>query len=234
MSTKVIRLLVHGAAGRMGARIVALAAEDARVIVARAIDLDTPADQRPARGEAIDVVIDFSSDAGAQLAAGLALAHRAALLVGTTGLSPATQAALRRAAESVPVMIAANTSRGVAALAHLAALAARLLGRDFDIDLVETHHAMKKDSPSGTALRLADSLAQGAGAPLPAQRIHAIRAGDVIGEHAIVFSGPGERLTLTHTATSRDLFALGALRAAAWLAGRPPGLYSIEQSLGLD
>jgi 4-hydroxy-tetrahydrodipicolinate reductase len=154
-------------------------------------------------------------------------------MVGTTGLSPATIAALDAAALAIPVMVAANTSRGVAAVHHLLAETARLLGDTYHIDLIESHHAAKKDAPSGTALRMVKALQDGAGVDVPADRIHCIRAGDIIGEHTVQFAGPGERVQITHIATSRDVFVLGALEATAWLAGKPPGRYTIEQSLGL-
>lgn len=242
-----VRLLINGARGRMGALLVRLASEDSRFIIAAQRDVqDRDAAADVARDLAVDVVIDFSSDAGVRDACRLARHHRAALLVGSTGLAPETLAMLDDAARSLALLHAANTSLGVAVLAHLAHEAARLLGGDaggdvggdvagggFDIDIIETHHTMKKDAPSGTALRLARAIEGGLGAPLPPQRIHAIRTGDVIGEHTIHFAGPGERLTLTHSATNRELFARGALRAALFLAGKPPGRYTIEQALGI-
>ena len=130
-------------------------------------------------------------------------------------------------------MIAPNTSLGVAVLNHLAAVAAGLLGTRYGVNLIEAHHTGKRDAPSGTALRIADTLRR-AGAELPAESIHAIRSGDVVGEHTVEFAGGGERIRICHMATSRDLFARGALEAAAWLHGRPPGRYTIEQALGLD
>jgi 4-hydroxy-tetrahydrodipicolinate reductase len=232
-TTRPIRLLIHGARGRMGARISALAATDQRFSVVGAHDFDDrDAAQRHAPGS-VDVMIDFSSDSGAREAGQLAQRLNAALLVGTTGLSMDTRAALDEASRRVAVLIAANTSRGVAVLNHLIAKAARLLGPDYHIDLIESHHAAKNDAPSGTALRMITAL-KDHGVDVPADRIHCIRAGDIIGEHMLQFSGPGERVQLAHIATSRDVFAIGALAAAAWLAGRPPGRYSIEQSLGLN
>jgi 4-hydroxy-tetrahydrodipicolinate reductase len=157
--------------------------------------------------------------------------------VGTTALSQITRLALRDAARKIPVLIAANTALGVAALARLAADAARILGPDFAIRISETHHTRKKDAPSGTALRLANAIREHggpAGARLHDADIHSIRTGEVIGEHTIEFIGPGERLTMTHSATSRDLFARGALHAAAFLAGKPAGPYTIEQALGVE
>lgn len=228
-----IRLLIHGARGRMGSRISALAATDQRFGVVGAHDLDDQdAAQRHAPGS-VDVIIDFSSDSGAHRALALAQRLHCALLVGTTGLSPATLDALTDAARTNPVMVAANTSRGVAVLNHLIAQAARLLGPDYHIDLVESHHAAKKDAPSGTAKRMLCSLRDQAHVDVPPERVHCIRAGDIVGEHTLQFAGPGERLQITHIATNRDVFAVGALNAAAWLAGKSPGNYTIEQSLGL-
>lgn len=227
-----IHLAVHGAAGRMGARLCSLARDDGRFQLVAQIDLESNA-ASPPRGATIDAVIDFSSDDGARGATSIAVKHGAALLVGSTGLSRQTLADIEVAARSIPVLVASNTSVGVAVLTHVAVAAARLLGPRFQVDILETHHVHKRDSPSGTALRLAEALRREAGADLPAERIHAVRAGDVVGEHTVEFSGPGERLRLAHLATSRDLFARGALEAAAWLAGRSPGRYTIEQSLGL-
>jgi len=231
MNERIIRLAVHGALGRMGARIAALAREDGRFEVVAELDERAASAASVPPSARVDVMIDFSSDSGARAAAALALRHRAALLVGTTALHAQSLSALDDAAKSIAVLVAPNTSLGVAVLNHLAAEAARLMGAPCDIDIIELHHAMKKDAPSGTALRLAAGLKRGAGVELPPGRIHAMRGGDVIGEHSVHLAAPGERLILTHIATSRDLFALGALRAAAWLAGRPPDRYSIEDAL---
>jgi 4-hydroxy-tetrahydrodipicolinate reductase len=225
------RTLVHGARGRMGARIIDLAQHDGRFTIVAAIDQDNRDASTSISAGAIDVIIDFSSDSGAQSAIELALQQRCALLIGTTGLSRATRDAIEACAKSIAVMSAANTSLGVAVLSHLASEAARMLGSGFDIDIIESHHTAKKDAPSGTALRIADAIRQVPHANLPPERIHAIRAGDIVGEHAIQFAGPGERIILSHSATSRDLFARGALRAAHWLAQQKPGLYTIEHSL---
>ena len=228
-----VRLLINGARGKMGARIHALAREDQRFIIIAAIDRDDSAQADSLPPQSIDAIIDFSSEPGALRAAQLAKAHQAALLVGTTGLPGSAIDQLNALAKHVPVMIAPNTSLGVAVLNHLIAEAARLLGPEFNIDMVEAHHTMKRDAPSGTALRLVQTLEARAGVKLAPDRIHCIRAGDIIGEHTLQFAGPGERITIAHAASSRDLFARGALRAAAWLAGKPAGPYSIEQSLGI-
>lgn len=216
----------------MGSRLCALVANDARFELVAAIDR---ADPEPVQTDALalDAIIDFSSDAGAREAAALARRHRAALLVGTTGLSDETKQIVMALADTAAVMIAPNTSLGVAVMSHLVAEAARLLGSRYDIDVIETHHAMKKDAPSGTALRLVKALEEKGGRAIASDRVHVLRAGDVIGEHTVQFAGPGEKISITHSATSRDLFVLGALDAAAWLARQKPGRYVVEQAMGL-
>lgn len=225
-----IHLAIFGANGRMGTRLCALAQRDDRFELTAALSRHTT---EPDADTHLDVIIDFSSDAGTRQAIGLALAQRAALLVGTTGLSHETIAALEHAAKSVAVLIAPNTSLGVAVLKHLVTEAARRLGPGYQIDIIESHHAAKRDAPSGTAIRLADGIRHDGGGHLPDERIHAIRSGDVIGEHTIRFAGPGEYLECTHRATTRDLFVHGALRMAAWLADQQPGLHRIEAALGM-
>lgn len=175
------------------------------------------------------VIIDFSSDAGCREAVRLARRLRSGLLVGTTALGEATLAALAEAEREIPLMVCANTSLGVAVARHLAKEAARLLGAEYDVDIIETHHTKKLDAPSGTALALAASIREG-GREVGRDHIHAIRSGDVIGDHVIQFAGVGEILRLQHTATTRDLFARGAIRAAKWLAGQAPGRYRIEDT----
>lgn len=219
-----VRLVVHGSNGRMGQRVIALAQNFSDCTVVQALD----------RGDALalprggaDLVVDFTSDEGARRALGLAEELGAALLVGTTGLAVETRGMLERAAAERAVLIAPNTSLGVAVARRLVVEAARLLP-GFDVDIVETHHTRKVDAPSGTARSLAEAVERGRGAPLEAERVHAIRAGDVVGDHVVSFSGPGERLEISHIATSRDLFALGALRMAKWLAAQRPGLHSAD------
>lgn len=233
--TDPIRLVVTGALGRMGARIRALASGDPRFALVGAVDRDGPVEGAEAlsRG-AFDLVIDVSSDAGARGALSLAQEAKAALLVGTTGIAEETRQSLAGASSEIPVMIAPNMSVGVAVMKHLAATAARLLGPTWDVGLVEHHHNAKKDAPSGTALRLAEAVERAAGRPFPREAILAARGGDIVGEHSLRFMGQGEYLEITHRATTRDLFVLGALRAGAWLARRTPGRYEIEQAIGLD
>ncbi len=240
-------IVLIGASGRMGRRIGALAQLDARVSITAAIardgssaigqrlsdapdaliisastDINTPA----------DVVIDFSSPTGHALALHIALKQRSALLVGTTGLDPSTIAELRQASKLIPVLLAPNTSLGVAALSSAAASLASMLGSAFTCSIVEAHHSAKKDAPSGTALRLADAVRRGGG-QLDHSHILSIRGGDTVGEHFIRFDGPGESIELTHRAVSRDLFARGAITAALWLKGRQPGWYTIDDVVGI-
>jgi 4-hydroxy-tetrahydrodipicolinate reductase len=228
--TSLARLALIGARGRMGSRIDALAASDGALHIAcRATrgGLQGHAD----RGE-IDVIIDFSSEAGTRQAIQIAKSSGAALLVGTTGLPTEVRLELEALACTNAVLVAPNTSLGVAVTRKLARLAAELLGPSgWSVDIVESHHERKKDAPSGTALAIAHSLGEG-GMNVDSERIHAIRAGDTIGEHEIRFAGPSERIHLMHQAVSRDLFAAGALRAAKWLAGRPAGLYTMDDVLG--
>lgn len=220
-SLRPLRIVLHGALGRMGQRLLGCISSERGYLIAQSIDRDNQLEVLPGGA---DVVIDFSSDEGAMRAAQAATTLGCALLVGTTGLSQASRDAIQRASARVPAMVAANTSLGVAVTRKLVMDAARLLP-EFDIDITETHHVRKLDAPSGTALSLASAVAAGTGKPMNPARIHAIRAGDVVGEHVVAFSGPGERIIITHSATSRDLFALGALRMARWLAQQPVGMH---------
>lgn len=233
-----INLVVFGAAGRMGTRICALARDDKRFELVGEIDecksendLTKPND-RP--NDRIDAIIDFSSDAGARKATQYAIEHDAALLICTTALLPQTIDIIEVASRKVPAMIAPNTSFGVAVLIKLVTEAARLLGSDFQVNITEIHHVFKKDAPSGTALRIAESLRKQAGIELAEDQIHSLRSGDVIGEHSVEFGGPGERIKIEHFATNRDLFARGALKLINWLVKQAPGLYTLEQAISDD
>lgn len=202
--------------------------------------------------EEADVVIDFSfAGATASLAPRMACWKRS-WVVGTTGLSDEEQAAVQGAADSIPVVMAPNMSLGVNLLLQLVEQAAHMLkGRGYDVEIVERHHRRKKDAPSGTALALGAAAARGLGVTLsdvarhgregmetverPPNEIgfHAVRAGDFAGDHTVLFSSDGESIELSHRATSRDAFAVGALRAAAWVVDRPPGLYTMRDVLGV-
>ncbi len=192
-----------------------------------------------------DVVVDFSRAAALPALLQLALRAKVAVVSGTTRLDATCERLLDEAARVVPVLWAPNTSVGVHVLAEIAALAAKKLGPGFDVEIVETHHRAKVDAPSGTAVRLASALEEvlgnlrevhGREGDVGPRRereigIFAVRGGDVIGDHTVHLLGPGERLELTHRATSRDLFARGALRAARFLVGKPPGRYSMADVL---
>ena len=179
-----------------------------------------------------------------------AAAHGIGLVVGTTGLGTHSRAALDVASQRIPVVYAANYSVGINVMLKLIADAARALGHDYDMEIVEAHHRGKKDAPSGTALRLAEALAQASGRDLAAAAryarhgdigarsaneigIQTVRGGDVVGDHTVFFLGNGDRIEITHRATTRDTFAVGAVRAALWVAGCQPGLYDMRNVLGL-
>lgn len=200
---------------------------------------------------AADVVIDFTTPALIGEHARLAVAHEVALVVGTTGIGAAEGETLRRAGDHIAIVRAANMSVGVNLLLGLTAQVAAILDETYDIEIVEMHHRHKVDAPSGTALALGQAAAEGRAVELGCvsergrdgltgpRRAGAIgfatlRGGDVIGEHTVVFAGEGERIELTHKATSRTVFAKGAMRAALWTAGRAPGLYTMCDVLGLD
>lgn len=202
----------------------------------------------PDPGVAFDVVVDFSSVAGFDAALAAARAHHAAFVSGTTGLSAEHRQALAQAGAEIPVLWASNFSLGVAVLHRLVAAAAGALGPGFDAEVIEAHHAGKRDAPSGTALTLGAAIASARAQRLADVACHArhgitgprregeigfasIRAADLVGEHTVLFAGPGERLELTHRATDRGVFARGALHAATWIAGRAPGRYELADTL---
>ncbi len=200
---------------------------------------------------AADVVIDFSSPAAVFENARNAEEQRTALVVGTTGLGADHRDALAEAARRAPVVVAANMSVGVNVLLGLTRRVAAILGPDYDIEIVEMHHRHKVDAPSGTALALGQAATEGRGIALDEAAVRVrdghtgerlkgtigfatLRGGDVVGEHTVIFAGDGERLEFTHRASSRAVFAKGAVRAALWCAGRPPGLYSMRDVLELE
>jgi 4-hydroxy-tetrahydrodipicolinate reductase len=258
-----MRVAVVGASGRMGRAVVRLALEQGMTIVGAVGAADVGRDvgelagvgalgvrvEREVRSLAAagaEVAIDFSAPAATVELAGVAAEKAVGLAVvsGTTGLGAAEVEALGAAAAKVPVLWEPNMSVGVHVLSELVRRAVAALS-DWDVEIVEAHHKMKVDAPSGTALRLAETaqaaragthLVHGrAGKPgaRPASEIgmHAVRGGDVVGDHSVHLLGGGERLELVHRATSRDVFAHGALRAARWIAGRAPGRYTLTDVL---
>jgi 4-hydroxy-tetrahydrodipicolinate reductase len=197
-----------------------------------------------------DVVIDFSHPNTSAELSRVCKESKKPAVIGTTGHSKEERAAIEALAQSVPVVLSPNFSVGVNALFWLTRKSAELLGDDFDLEITEMHHRLKKDAPSGTAKKLAEILCDVRGLDygknvrhgregLIGERsgkeigVHSIRGGDVVGDHTVSFAGAGERFELSHRAASRETFALGALRAARWVVGKPPGLYSMEDVLGL-
>jgi 4-hydroxy-tetrahydrodipicolinate reductase len=227
MKKSAVRVLLIGAAGRMGKTVLHLAQSDRKIEIAARCDLGDSIE--PAMKNC-DVAIDFSQADSIDEICRAALQHGKSLVIGTTGHSQQQCKTMEEAAHLVPIVLASNFSVGVNVLFWLAQKAAELLGPDFNPEIVETHHKMKKDAPSGTAKTLAEILKSVRDSEIP---IQSIREGDVVGEHTINFSGPGESLELTHRAANRGIFALGALRAAKWIINKPPGLYSMQDVLGL-
>lgn len=241
-----VRVLLLGAKGRMG-QAIAAAAATVEAEVAAGLDLGD--DIAPHLGNC-DVVIDFSHpNASDSLSRSCRDAKKPAV-IGTTGHTEEERASIEALAQSVPVVLSPNFSVGVNALFWLTRKAEQMLGDDFDLEISEMHHRLKKDAPSGTAKKLAEILCEVRGLDygknvrhgregLVGERtakeigMHSIRGGDVVGDHTVTFAGTGERLELSHRAASRETFALGALRAAKWIVGQPPGLYSMEDVLGL-
>jgi len=242
-----IRIGIIGAAGRMGCAVAEAVGQQGSATIAGTADQgDDPA----AAAAASDVLIDFSTPDA--LAGNLAAARAAGvgIVIGTTGLGTEHDTAIAEAATTIPVLRAANMSLGVNLLAHLVREAAARLGPDWDIEIVEMHHRHKVDAPSGTALLLGQAAADGRGVALGASSergrdgmtgargegaigFASLRGGSVAGDHQVIFATDGERIELGHRAESRAIFASGAVKAALWLAGKPAGLYSIDDVLGL-
>ncbi|MBS0421104.1 MAG: 4-hydroxy-tetrahydrodipicolinate reductase [Proteobacteria bacterium] len=249
-----MRAAIIGVSGRMGQALVRAAASESIEITAavasaksEALGKDagvlagvtplgvTVTADLPAALGAADVAIDFSNAAATQSNLAACRQARKPLLIGTTGFSLDSE--LQEAAREIPVLVAPNTSLGVTLLIELVRQAAAALPAAFDIEIIEAHHRMKKDAPSGTALALGQAAAQGRAQPLDGVRqegaarrgaeigFAVVRAGDIVGEHSVLFAGMGESLTLSHRATDRAIFARGALQAAAWLESRAPGQY---------
>lgn len=226
-----LRLLIHGASGRMGRALLRLAAEDPRWRLVAAVSRSgAPIDAVPMfAGNQLpqcpdfDVAIDFSLPEGFDALLALCRKRGAALVCGTTGLSEAQRATLDAAGSDIPVLWASNFSLGVTVLEDLVRRAAETLA-SWEADITETHHVHKKDAPSGTALTLGRAVAASRGELPP---IVSLREGEVIGEHTVRLSGPGECIELSHHAADRDIFARGALMAALALAGRPAGNYRL-------
>jgi 4-hydroxy-tetrahydrodipicolinate reductase len=227
-------------------RAVAAAAPELGIALGAATDIG---DDLRAAIEPVDVVVDFSSPQATRGLLELAAAAAKPVVIGTTGHSPAEKAALQKLAAGVPCVWSSNFSVGVNVLFALTRRAARALGEGYDTEVIEMHHRMKRDSPSGTAERLLEIILEERRLERSALRhgrsgmvgprassevgVHSLRGGDVVGDHTVLFAGTGERLELTHRASDRAVFAHGALRAAQWVAGQRPGVYDMQDVLGL-
>jgi 4-hydroxy-tetrahydrodipicolinate reductase len=227
MKNSSVHVLLIGAAGRMGKSVLDLAQRDPEIDIAAQCDLGDSIE--PAMTNC-DVAIDFSQADSIDEICRAALKFGKPFVVGTTGHSQPQRKTIEETAHSVPIVLASNFSVGVNVLFWLTQKAAELLGSDFNPEIVETHHTMKKDAPSGTAKTLAEILKQVRNSEIP---VRSIREGDVVGEHIVIFGGHGESLELTHRAANRGIFAGGALRAAKWIINKPPGLYTMQNVLGL-
>ena len=261
------RLVIVGAAGRMGRRIISLAVEDSGFDIVAAIEKPDHPDIGKDAGlaaatarlnvkissdwpSAADVAIDFSQPPAANHTIDCCVKNNIALALGTTGLSAEQHKKIKAAAEKIPLLYATNMSVGMNVLFSIAGKTASMLGEQYDVEIIEQHHRFKKDAPSGSALTLADNICKATGKKFPdcltygrsgkeAERkketigIHAVRAGDIVGIHSVIFGALGETVTLNHTVHSRDTFAQGALRAAKWLIGKKPALYSMADVLGI-
>ena len=241
------RVIINGSKGRMGQALLACAEASAEVEAVGAVD---EGGDLAGLMDRTDAVIDFSIHEATLAVARLCSGRGKALVIGTTGHDEAAKELIRAEAEKIPMVWASNFSTGVNTLFWLTRQAARILGPGYDLEVVEMHHRLKRDAPSGTAATLAEILAEVRGQQLEqairhgrqgvvgartAEEIgmHSLRGGDVVGDHTVVFAALGERLELTHKASSRDTFANGALRAAAWAASQPAGLYDMQDVLGL-
>lgn len=241
-------LIIVGAKGRMGQMLIECADEDTSLNVIKGVDVDNPSFE-PEIKEA-GAVIEFALHEATSGTIKACLENKTPLVIGTTGHTQETLAQIAAASKMIPIVHASNYSTGMNALFYLVRKAAEILGNEYDQEVIEMHHRMKKDAPSGSALSLAKVLAEVKKQDLqqlarhgregfPGERssqeigIHALRGGDVVGDHTVIFAGMGERVELTHKASSRATFARGALRAAKWATTQKPGLYEMSDVLGL-
>ena len=265
-----IKVVVAGAGGRMGGRLISLIGESKSLRLAGAIEkkghpavgrdagevaggarLGIPiGDDLTTLAEKADVLIEFTSPEATLAHVEIMASRKKAMVIGTTGLSAEQVSELKTKAKAIPCVLAPNMSVGVNLMLKVIAEMARALGGDYDIEVTEAHHRLKKDAPSGTALKMAEVLAKATGKSLDQVAAYArkgmigerkrgeigmqvIRAGDIVGDHTVLFGGIGERLEVTHRASSRDTFAMGALRGAEWVVKQAPGLYDMQDVLGL-
>ncbi len=259
-----LSLIITGAAGRMGSELISLvlASKDMELVGA----IENPKSQAIGNvvgGVAIEaslekvlqqtkkkrVIIDFTTPEATLLHLSVAVAQAVPLVIGTTGFKEGDLRQIREASQKIPIVLSPNMSVGVNTLFKLAGETARILGENYDIEILEAHHKHKKDAPSGTAVKIAQILAEATGRRYPQDfklhregmigernakeiGIQVLRGGDIVGEHAVFYCGEGERVEIRHLATHRKTFAQGALRAALWIAGQKPGLYDMKDVLG--
>lgn len=266
-----VRTIIAGAAGRMGMRLVALTLDTPALQLSGAVEAKGHPSLGKDAGEVAqvgqvnvrvtddlntclsqgDVVIDFTAPSSCLANLQQAVKSAKAMVIGTTGFSDQELAELHAFAGQIPCVFSPNMSVGINVLLSTVGKIARSLGEQYNIEVIEAHHNKKKDAPSGTALKLAEALAEGMEWDLKEVGVYArhgitgerkireigmqtIRAGDIVGDHTILLGGAGERIEITHRAHTRDTFARGALRAAEWVAHKPPGLYSMADVLGLS
>jgi 4-hydroxy-tetrahydrodipicolinate reductase len=264
------RIIVAGASGRMGSRITALAGEYPELRLTGAFErkghgaigkdagftagISETGVKLSDRLEDIiensDVIIDFTTPDSTKENIRLSSKYRKAMVIGTTGFSRDDMQEMEGTMGNIPCVMASNMSTGVNVLLRVLQDIAKVLGDEYDMEIIEAHHRLKKDAPSGTALKMAQALADATNRSLDEVAVYArkglvgertkkeigiqtIRAGDIVGEHTVIFGGLGERIEITHKASSRDTFARGALRAALWVSGKPAGLYDMQDVLGL-
>jgi 4-hydroxy-tetrahydrodipicolinate reductase len=265
-----VKIAVAGAAGRMGSRITALSKEyeglqltgafekkghkdigkDIGTVVGIGNTGVTLVDSLESIIDSVDLVIDFTTISSTKENIKLTSSKGKAMVIGTTGFSKDDLKEISELTKKIPCVMASNMSMGVNLLLKILQDIARVLGDDYDIEIIEAHHRLKKDAPSGTALKMAQVIADAVNRNLDEVAVYArkgimgertkkeigiqtIRAGDIVGEHTVIFGGLGERVEITHKASSRDTFARGALKAALWLSGKPAGLYDMQDVLGL-
>ncbi|MDP3732062.1 MAG: 4-hydroxy-tetrahydrodipicolinate reductase [Candidatus Omnitrophota bacterium] len=234
-----IKLGIAGVYGKMGRRIFALASHDRDFEISLALEKKGTPQIGKELGKLkisstadglflVDVFVDFTTPEGAEANLDYVSRYKKALVLGTTGLSDVQLKKVDEVSKVVPVVFSPNMSVGVNVLFAILPEIAKRLGPDYSIEIVEAHHKSKKDAPSGTAKKFGQVLADTTGKEIP---MHAIRLGDIVGDHTIIFCGNSERIEIKHQAHSRDLFALGALKAAKWVMGKPAGLYSMQDVL---
>ncbi|ABA89661.1 dihydrodipicolinate reductase [Syntrophotalea carbinolica DSM 2380] len=265
-----IKVAVNGAAGRMGGRLITAIKETEGLQLTGALEhaespmLGQDAGLTAGCGpldvlissdldevlKATDVLIDFTFPEVSLRNLEACVRHDKSIVIGSTGFTPEQRARVDEMAQNIPVVLAPNMSVGVNACFKLLKEAAQILGDGFDVEIVELHHNKKKDSPSGTAVRMGEIVADALGRDYNKSAVYhregmcgartpeeigmqTVRGGDIVGEHTVYFIGMGERIEITHRAMSRDMFARGAVRAASWLAGKAPGLYDMQDILGL-